>query len=208
MKPVETKDLERRLRTAWRRDITPDLERALAKMRARAESDRLLDVAYAEVDTPLGRLLAAATGRGLLCLVYPGNDFDVVLTELAARVSPRIMEAPGRLGAVRRELDEYFAGQRRQFDVPIDWRLIRGFGRRVLRATAQIPFGQVSTYRDVAAAAGNRRASRAAGNALGANPIPIVIPCHRVVRTGGGIGGYTGGLDKKQRLLALEGVPG
>jgi methylated-DNA-[protein]-cysteine S-methyltransferase len=150
-----------------------------------------------------------ATRRGLLRLAYPANDFDTVLEDMAARVSPRIMEAPARLDGARRELDEYFEGRRRRFDLPLDWQLIHGFGVAVLRQTSRIPYGQVSTYRDVATRAGSPLAARAAGNALGANPIPIIIPCHRVLHSGGGLGGYTGGLDKKELLLKLEGsMPG
>ncbi len=117
-----------------------------------------------------------------------------------------MVEAPARLDAVRRELEEYFAGERRAFDLPLDLTLAAPFGREVLRACARIPFGATSSYGAVAADAGRPRASRATGNALGANPVPIVVPCHRVLRTGGGIGGYTGGLEVKQHLLTLEGV--
>jgi methylated-DNA-[protein]-cysteine S-methyltransferase len=174
---------------------------------ARAVDAGLLDVAYAEVDTPVGRVVAASTPRGLACLAYEDGDLDGVLESLAARLSPRILEAPARLDDVRRELDEYFAGRRRAFDVPVDLGMVRGdFARRLLEATARIPFGATRSYRDVATAAGNERAVRAAGNALGANPIPIVVPCHRVLRTGGALGGYTGGLERKERLLSLEGV--
>jgi methylated-DNA-[protein]-cysteine S-methyltransferase len=164
--------------------------------------------AYAELDSPLGPLVAAATPRGLVRLAY--EDFNgglgPVLEHLARRISPRILERPSAFDPLRRELDEYFGGRRRAFDLAIDWALTSGFTRRVLQATAAIPFGQVSTYRDVAAAAGSERATRAAGNALGSNPMPIVVPCHRVLRSGGGLGGYTGGVDKKERLLAIEGV--
>jgi len=174
---------------------------------ARAAGEGLLDVAYAEVDTPVGRVLAAVTPRGLATLAY--EDFrggaDPILERIAAQLSPRILEAPARLDGVRRELDEYFEGRRHAFDVPIDLSLVRGdFAKRLLEATARIPFGTTASYRDMAEAAGNVRAVRAAGNALGANPIPIVVPCHRVLRTGGALGGYTGGLDRKRRLLALE----
>ena len=121
----------------------------------------------------------------------------------------RVLEAPGRLDEVRRELDEYFEGRRTEFDVPVDWSLTRGFGRRVLRETARISYGQVRTYTEVATGAGSPRAVRAAGNALGANPVPIVVPCHRVLRIGGNLGGYGGGLDRKEFLLKLEGaLPG
>jgi len=166
------------------------------------------DVVYAELDSPVGPLVAAATTLGLARLAYRDHNggLDVVLDTLAARLSPRIVEAPRRLDAVRRELDEYFAGARRSFGLPIDLALAGPFGREVLRACAQIPFGATSSYQAVAAAAGRPRASRATGNALGANPVPIVVPCHRVLRTGGGIGGYTGGLGIKEHLLGLEGV--
>jgi methylated-DNA-[protein]-cysteine S-methyltransferase len=187
---------------------TPAPPGLLDRLAARAAAEGLLDVAYAHVDSPLGPLVAAATPRGLATLAYA--DFrggaDAVVADLAERLSPRILEAPARLDAVRRELDEYFAGRRRRFDVPIDLVLARGFGRRILEATAAIPFGQTRSYRDVAAGAGNPRATRAAGNALGRNPIPIVVPCHRVLRSGGTLGGYTGGLERKRALLRIEGV--
>src|SRR4029079_8094318 len=131
---------------------------------------------------------------------------DAVLSDLAARVSPRVIEAPARLDDVRRQLDEYFAGRRHAFDLAIDWELTHGFTRRVLQSTARIPFGELGTYRSVATRAGNAAAVRAAGNALGANPMPIVVPCHRIVRTGGALGGYTGGVQRKEFLLTLEGT--
>jgi methylated-DNA-[protein]-cysteine S-methyltransferase len=180
------------------------MARATERLRAAAEREGLLDVAYATVDSPLGPLLAAATGRGLVMLSYLDGGVEPRLERLARELSPRIMEAPARLDPARRELEEYFAGRRRDFAVPIDWSLIRGFAREVLRSTAAIPFGQWRSYGEVSAAAGSPRASRATGNALGSNPIPIVIPCHRVLRSGGTIGGYTGGLERKRFLLALE----
>ncbi len=176
----------------------------LRRLATRAEADGLLDVAYAQVDSPLGPLTVAATRRGVLRVAYPERPLDEVLAQLAATVSPRVLEAPARLEGVRRELDEYFEGRRRRFEEPIDWTLSRGFFRRVLRATARIAYGRVRTYAEVAASAGSPRAVRAAGNGLGSNPLPVVVPCHRVVRTGGGLGGYTGGLDRKEFLLALE----
>jgi methylated-DNA-[protein]-cysteine S-methyltransferase len=179
-------------------DTRPLVERAAAR--------GLLDVAYATADSPFGPLLVAITPAGLVRLAYANERPDDVLDDLAARVSPRIMEAPARVAGVRRDLDEYFAGHRRRFRTPIEWSLTSRFGRRVLRATAAIPFGGSSTYREIAAVAGSPRGSRAAGNALGANPIAIVVPCHRVLRTGGGLGGYTGGVDRKERLLQIEGV--
>jgi methylated-DNA-[protein]-cysteine S-methyltransferase len=165
-------------------------------------------VAYAQIDTPIGRLVAASTEHGLLRLAYEdfNGGLDAVLDHLALRVSPNVVEAPERLDRLRRELDEYFEGRRQGFDVPLDWSLTSGFTQRVLEATARIPFGATSSYAGVAADAGSPKATRAAGNALGSNPLPIVVPCHRVLRSGGRLGGYTGGLDKKEHLLALEGV--
>jgi methylated-DNA-[protein]-cysteine S-methyltransferase len=187
---------------------TVDAAARAARVAARAADEGIADVAYALVDTPAGRLVAARTPRGLVRLAYAdwSGGVDEVLGALAARLSPRIVEAPARLDDTRRELDEYFTGRRRSFDLDIDWSLVPPFGRRVLQATAAIPFGATSTYAQIAAAAGSPRGSRAAGNALGANPIPIVVPCHRVLRTGGGLGGYTGGLSRKELLLGIEGV--
>ena len=178
---------------------------AARRLADRATGDGLVDVAYTTIDSPVGTVLVAATHRGLVRIAF--GDFlehDDVVEDLSNRISPRVLEVPSYFDGVKRELNEYFEGRRTSFDLPLDWQLTRGFNRRVLRRTAQIPYGGVSTYTEVAAAAGNRRAYRAAGNALGANPIPIVVPCHRVVRTGGGLGGYTGGLDRKRTLLALE----
>jgi methylated-DNA-[protein]-cysteine S-methyltransferase len=186
----------------------PDVTAAVRRATARAHAEGLVDVSFAEVDSPLGTLVAARTGQGLVRLAYEefNGGLDEVLGRLAARLSPRIVEAPAQLDDVRRQLDEFFAGRREHFDVPLDWALTTGFTRRVLQATAAIPFGRVSTYREVASEAGSPKATRAAGNALSANPIPIVVPCHRVLRTGGALGGYTGGLEKKEALLKLEGV--
>jgi methylated-DNA-[protein]-cysteine S-methyltransferase len=173
----------------------------------RAEADGLIDVAVGETDSPFGPLTVAVTARGLVRLAYPNETPDLVLDELSVHVSPRILTVPKRTDQVRRELDDYFAGRRHSFDVAIDFTMCGGgFRRRLLEATAGIPYGELRTYRDMADAAGNVRAVRAAGNALGSNPIPIVVPCHRVVRTSGGLGGYTGGLDRKVTLLGIEGV--
>jgi methylated-DNA-[protein]-cysteine S-methyltransferase len=183
-----------------------DAERLMGSLGPRAEAAGLVDVAYASMDSPLGELLVAVTPRGLVRVSYASEVVDQVLAELAERVSPRVLRLPRRTDEVRRELDEYFAGARRSFDVAVDWSLVRGFAQGVLRATARVPFGEVTTYRQMAEAAGSPRASRAAGNALGSNPIPIVVPCHRVLHTGGGLGGYAGGLERKRALLELEGV--
>ena len=202
-----TDDLERRLAAAAPAEA-PELD--LAHLRAglaeRAAHARILDVAYGRYASPLGDLTVIVTPRGLVRLSYPGEGVDRQLAEIAERISPRILDAPERTDTVRRQLDEYFAGRRQDFAVPIDWRLVRGFAGDVLRATARIPFGAVSSYRQVAAEAGSPNAYRAAGTALGSNPIPIVVPCHRVLHAGGSLGGYTGGLDRKRFLLRLEGV--
>jgi methylated-DNA-[protein]-cysteine S-methyltransferase len=198
---IDETAIERELRAAAPRAA----ERPLPDLGDAAATAGLLDVAYATLDSPLGTLLLARTDRGLVRLAYV--DFegeDEVVAQLASRISPRVLVAPRRLDEVRRELDQYFTGSRHEFEVPIDWRLTNGFGRRVLRATARIPYGGVSSYKQVAAAAGSPRGFRAAGNALGANPIPIVVPCHRVLHSGGGLGGYTGGVERKQLLLAVE----
>ncbi len=184
-----------------------DLPTDAPELTRRAEAEGLIDVAYTSVDSPLGPLVVAATPKGLVRVSY--TEFrgeDEVLEELAARVSPRVLEAPARLDPVRRELDEYFEGSRQDFEVPIDWSYLAGFTREVLRATARIGFGEVSSYAGVAAEAGSPRAVRAAGNALGSNPMPVVVPCHRVLRSGGKLGGYTGGLERKEFLLRLEGA--
>ena len=194
-------EIERALRSATIDD--EGAEAAVAGFMGRAERDGPVEVAYEVVDSPLGPLVVAVTARGLVRLAYPHEG--EVLDELAADLSPRILRLPGRTDEIRRELEEYFEGRRRRFEVPIDWALTRGFTRKVLRATSRIPFGRLRTYREVASRAGSERAYRAAGNALGSNPIPIVVPCHRVVHAGGGLGGYTGGLQRKEFLLTLEG---
>jgi methylated-DNA-[protein]-cysteine S-methyltransferase len=179
---------------------------AAERLEARIAEEGLADVGYATVDSPFGTLHAAATKRGLVRLAFPEEDEDTMLEALARRLSPRILESPKMLDPVRRELDDYFAGRRRGFELPLDWSLVGPFGRRVLRVTADIPYGGSLSYAEVAAEAGSPRGSRAAGNALGSNPIPIVIPCHRVLRSGGALGGYGGGLDRKRWLLELEGA--
>jgi methylated-DNA-[protein]-cysteine S-methyltransferase len=179
----------------------------LEDLAARAEAEGLLDVAYATVDSPLGRLFVASTPRGLVRLGFPTEDHDEVLDELATRLSPRVLEAPARFDAIRRELDEYFEGRLHRFTAKLDWTLTgQGFRHEVLMHTAAIPYGRTSTYMEMATKAGNKKAYRAAGNALGSNPIPVIVPCHRVLATGGGLGGYGGGLDVKERLLRLEGA--
>jgi methylated-DNA-[protein]-cysteine S-methyltransferase len=178
----------------------------LERLAERAEAENLLDVAYATVDSPFGPLLLAATPRGLVRVNLPAYDPEETLEELAERVSPRLLEAPARLDEARRQLDLYFEGKLTEFELPLDWRLSRDFRLRALRAIARIPYGQTRSYTQIAASAGNERAVRAAGTACGANPIPIVVPCHRVLRSGGALGGYGGGLPMKEALLELEGV--
>jgi methylated-DNA-[protein]-cysteine S-methyltransferase len=182
---------------------TAALRAALAD---RAEREGLLDVAYAPFDSPIGRLTVFATRRGLAMLAYPEEGVDAAMSRVAAGISPRILAAPHRTDPVRRELDAYFAGHLHRFSTPVDWRLVEGFTARVLHATAEIPYGSVSTYRQVAEEAGSPRAYRAAGNALHVNPIPIVVPCHRVLPSGGSLGGYGGGVERKEFLLRLEGA--
>lgn len=186
-------------------DVSAAARRAAERAGAVALAEGLVDVSYSIEPSPLGDLVVAATPRGLIRIAYDGDRrAEEVVDELATRISPRVLEAPAELDDIRRELDEYFAGKRTSFDVPIDWRLHVGFGRRVLQATARIPYGHVLSYAEVAAKAGSPRGHRAAGNALGSNRIPIVVPCHRIVRAGGGLGGYTGGLERKKYLLGLE----
>jgi methylated-DNA-[protein]-cysteine S-methyltransferase len=163
------------------------------------------EVSFATTDSPLGELLLASGPRGLLRVAYCDHGVDAVLEELALRVSPRIAEAPRAVEHVRRELEEYFDGRRRTFGLELDLAALAPFTRRVLCVTSEIPYGGVLSYGEVAAEAGSPRASRAVGNALGSNPIAVVIPCHRVLRSGGAIGGYGGGLHRKRLLLELEG---
>ncbi len=179
-------------------------DRLRARLAAEAERAGVLDVAYRKVDSPFGRLLLAATTDGLVRVAFDREDHDVVLGVLAEQISPRILAAPRRLDDVARELDEYFAGVRRSFDVPVDLRLAHGFRRTVLVHLRSIAYGSTETYATVAAAAGNPGAVRAVGSACSHNPVPLVVPCHRVIRSDGTIGQYLGGTDAKQTLLALE----
>lgn len=179
-------------------------DRLRARLAAAAADAGLLDVAYATVPSPVGTLLVCATDQGLVRVAYPEQGHDRVLEELAAAVSPRVLAAPARLDTARRQLDEYFAGRRRGFDLAVDLRLARGFRRQVLEAARGIPYGATASYREVATGAGSARAVRAAGTALATNPVPIVVPCHRVVRSDGRAGDYVGGADVKRTLLALE----
>jgi methylated-DNA-[protein]-cysteine S-methyltransferase len=208
----ETRKIEEALRRRARSELSGrDAARRAAadaarRLTARVAAEGVADVSYATTDSPFGKLLVAATRRGLVRLAFPEEEVDSVLDRLSRRISPRIIETPAPLDPVRRELEEYFTGDRRGFELPLDWTLVGDFGRRVLRATSEIPYGGVLSYGEVAAEAGSPRGSRAAGNALGSNPIPIVVPCHRVLRTGGALGGYGGGIERKRWLLELEGA--
>jgi methylated-DNA-[protein]-cysteine S-methyltransferase len=201
MMNAELDDLETALRRAAVVDVNTAAEAATISAIAAADREGLVDVAFSMVDSPVGDLLVAVTPQGLVRLAF---DPERVLDELAERVSPRVVEAPARLDPVRRELDEYFDGRRRAFDLAVDWSLTSGFRRRVLEATARIPAGQVTTYGALAERVGNPRASRAVGSAVGSNPVAIVVPCHRVLPAAGGVGNYGGGPERKAFLLELE----
>ncbi len=185
-----------------------DAAAAAARFGALAAARRESDVTYATLDSPVGRLVAVRTHAGLAMLSYEDHHggVDKVLDTVAARLSPRVLEAPAALDDVRRQLEEYFDGRRTAFALPLDWTLTSPFSQRILQATCAVPFGTTASYGAMAAAAGNDKASRAAGRALGSNPIPIVVPCHRIVGTSGRLTGYTGGLDRKIALLRLEGL--
>jgi methylated-DNA-[protein]-cysteine S-methyltransferase len=185
----------------------PVTKKSLEALRDRAAAEGLLDVAYATADSPFGTLLLAKTPRGLVRLGLPGEDVEAMLADLSGRISPRVLEDPARLDEERRELDDYFAGRRHAFELPIDWQLSGGFLLRARQGIAAIPYGETRTYTDLARAAGNERAVRAAGSACSRNPIPLVVPCHRVLRSDGSLGGYAGGLEMKERLLELEQAP-
>jgi methylated-DNA-[protein]-cysteine S-methyltransferase len=176
----------------------------IARAVDRAAAEGLVDIAWAMVDSPIGPLTVAATETGLVRIGFA--DEDGVLDQLATQVSARIVTLPSRVDPIRRQLDEYFEQRRQDFDVALDFRLSHGFRRIVLEHLAEVPYGHTVTYRDLAVESGSPGASRAVGSAMATNPIPIVLPCHRVLRTGGGLGGYGGGLDVKEYLLRLEGA--
>jgi methylated-DNA-[protein]-cysteine S-methyltransferase len=181
---------------------------ALAKLHARladlAERAGILDVAYTIIDTPVGPLLLAATGRGLVRVAYGSEGHEQVLRRLAGTLSPRVLRSPQRLAVPAQQLDEYFAGRRTAFDLPLDYALSTGFRQLVQRHLPQIGYGHTRSYQQVAAAVGKPRAVRAVGTACATNPLPVVVPCHRVLRTDGTLGGYIGGPDAKAALLDLE----
>jgi methylated-DNA-[protein]-cysteine S-methyltransferase len=201
MMNAELPDIEAALRRGATVDVDAAAEAATISAVATADREGLIDVAVSMVESPVGDLFVAVTPEGLVRLAF---DPEHVLDELAERISPRVVEAPTRLDPVRRELDEYFEGRRRAFDLAVDWSLTGGFRRRVLEATARIPTGQVTTYGALATQVGKPTAARAVGNAVGSNPVAIVVPCHRVVPAGGGVGNYGGGPERKAFLLDLE----
>jgi methylated-DNA-[protein]-cysteine S-methyltransferase len=197
--------IESRIKNAARKISAPPAS-SMARFVDRADQEELIAVAYATIDSPFGTWVAAATDSGLVRLALSPYRTEDILEDLATRLSPRVLERPSKLDPVRRELDEYFAGRRFSFDLAVDWSLVSGFNERVLRATARIPYGSVTSYGTVAHDAGSPRAARAAGNALHNNPVPIVIPCHRVIGAGGNLVGYGGGLPMKEALLRMEGA--
>lgn len=200
--PIEPDPIER-LQQGLMTD--PDhLERLRRRLAVAADRGDLLDVAYRTVDTAVGTLLLAATGTGLVRVAYADEDHDAVLQTLADRISPRILHHPARLDDVVRELDEYFSGRRRTFDVRLDWQLSAGFRATVLQHLTDIDYGHTASYAAVAQLVGRPKAVRAVGTACATNPLPVVVPCHRVVRSDGTMGGYLGGTDAKATLLALE----
>jgi methylated-DNA-[protein]-cysteine S-methyltransferase len=186
------------------RDEVQSVTRLHDQLVAAADADRLLDVAYRTVDSPVGTLLLAATEQGLVRVAYEIENHDQVLQALSERVSPRILRAPRRLDQVARQLAEYFVGERRDFVLPLDFRLAHGFRREVLARLLMIGYGSTESYSKVAAATGHPRAVRAVGTACATNPMPVIVPCHRVLRSDGTLGGYIGGLQTKAALLSLE----
>jgi methylated-DNA-[protein]-cysteine S-methyltransferase len=200
---MNAKDLKRLAGSA---DAERRSRAAAAILPEGALREHLVDVAVATMDSPIGELLVAVTPRGLACVAFDGEDREVLLERLARDLSPRILDVAAPTDAVRGELDEYFRHERTHFEVKVDRRLIGPFAWEVLRATRRVPFGHTATYGEVAARIGKPQAARAVGGALGSNPIPIVIPCHRVIGAGGKLTGYAGGLARKELLLELEGV--
>ncbi|MEV6522393.1 methylated-DNA--[protein]-cysteine S-methyltransferase [Longispora sp. NPDC051575] len=174
------------------------------RLEAEAEAEGLVDVAYTTVDSPVGELLLAATPKGLIRVAFAVEDHDRVLESLAAQVSSRILRSPQRLDPVARELAEYFDRKRTVFDLTLDLSLSRGFRQLVQRHLPEIGYGRTLSYREMAELVGNPKAVRAVGTACATNPLPVVVPCHRVLRTDGSLGGYLGGLEAKTTLLALE----
>jgi methylated-DNA-[protein]-cysteine S-methyltransferase len=186
-------------------EVDEEAQRRLhARLVAAANEAGILDVAYRTIDTPVGTLLLAATEKGLVRVAYARENHDMVLDQLASSISPRVLLAPARLDLAAKEIEEYFAGRRSLFGLPLDFQLSRGFRRTVLSHLTGIGYGKTASYAAIAAAAGNPKAVRAVGTACATNPLPIVVPCHRVVRSDGTVGQYVGGADAKKTLLTLE----
>jgi methylated-DNA-[protein]-cysteine S-methyltransferase len=183
-------------------NVSPELD---TRFRAAAAEERLLDVAYDVVDSPLGELFVGVSDRGL-CVISYEADPDAQVERLARGFGSRVLRSMRPVDGARRQLDEYFEGKRKRFDLDVDLRLARDFGRTVLQELGRVPFGEVTTYGELAARAGKPRAARAVGTIMNRNPIPIVLPCHRVVGANGSLVGYAGGLERKQQLLQLEGA--
>lgn len=205
---TDTPSLPEQLTTSEREALFPLPDPALAGLRARlvqqADDAGLVEVAYRTLDTPVGPLLLAATAQGLVRVAFEREGFDAVLSALATTLSPRVLEAPRRLDEAAAELEEYFTGARRRFDLPLDRALSTGFREKVQRVLPRIDYGSTRSYKEIAELVGSPRAVRAVGTACATNPLPIVVPCHRVLRTDGALGGYIGGLDAKTALLTLE----
>ena len=198
---------ERTLVTALTASLDTDAADIVAlrsRLTERAVREDLVDVAYRVVDSPIGPLLVAASSTGLVRVAFESEGHDAVLDQLAGQISPRIMRMPARTDDVARQLDEYFAGRRHEFDLPLDLQLVSGFRRTVISHLPDIAYGSTASYKAVAAMAGNPAAVRAVGSACSHNPVPVVVPCHRVVRSDGSIGNYLGGVDAKAALIALE----
>lgn len=194
---------EAALRTLTGVDAT-HLDALRARLASAAEAAHLVDVAYRTIDTPVGTLLLAATDRGIVRVAYDREGFDDVLAAIAERIGPRVLRSPGRLDEAAHQLDEYFTGIRRSFELPLDHRLSSGFRHSVQQYLPHIEYGHTLTYKQVAERVGNPNAVRAVGSACATNPLPVIVPCHRVLRSDGSLGGYVGGLDAKTTLLALE----
>ena len=199
MKPNDLK------RLAPVRRAADDSRLAAARLADRATAEGLVDVALATMDSPVGELLVAVTPKGLVAIAFDDDNLERVVARLAREVSPRVMEAAAPTDAARNELEEYFGGQRNRFDLALDRRLMGPFAEKVLRATSRVGFGELATYGDIAARIDRPHAARAVGRALGSNPIPIVVPCHRIVGADGSLTGYAGGMSRKETLLRLEG---
>jgi methylated-DNA-[protein]-cysteine S-methyltransferase len=199
MKPNDLK------RLAPARRAADDSRLAAARLADRATAEGLVDVALATMDSPVGELLVAVTPKGLVAIAFDDDNLERVVARLAREVSPRVMEAAAPTDEARHELEEYFGGQRNRFDLSLDRRLMGPFAQKVLRATSRVGFGELATYGDIAARIDRPHAARAVGRALGSNPIPIVVPCHRIVGADGSLTGYAGGMSRKETLLRLEG---